>query len=179
MKKPRYSVMKGVKVGKKTRIYDQVNLFKCKIGKNCKIDSYVYIEAGVEIGNNVKIRAFTFIPEGVRIEDNAFIGPRVTFTNDKYPRARGEWRLLRTVVKEGASIGAGCVIGPGVSIGSFSLIGAGSVVTKDLEDHAIAVGCPAAVIGHTTDRKFKLKVRSFLREQPGDIKGEPWDWPWL
>ncbi|MCC5999040.1 MAG: N-acetyltransferase, partial [Thermofilum sp.] len=109
MKRPKYSVIKRVTVGKGTKIFDQVNLYKCRIGKNCKIDAFVYIEGGVEIGNNVKIRAFTFIPEGVVIEDDVFIGPRVTFTNDKYPRARGKWRLLRTRVKQGASIGAGAI----------------------------------------------------------------------
>jgi acetyltransferase-like isoleucine patch superfamily enzyme len=172
MKKPKYSIIKGIKIGENTRIYDQVNLYKCKIGKNCKIDAYVYIEEGVEIGNNVKIRAFTFIPEGVKIEDDVYIGPRVTFTNDKYPRVRGRWRLLKTLVKRGASIGAGSIILPGIIIGKYALIGAGSIVTKDVEDYAIAVGSPAKIIGYTTDERFKSKVKHFLEEASDDLRGE-------
>jgi acetyltransferase-like isoleucine patch superfamily enzyme len=178
MKKAKYSIIKDVKVGENTRIYDQVNLYKCKIGKNCKIDAYVYIEEGVEIGDNVKIRAFTFIPEGVKIEDDVYIGPRVTFTNDKYPRARGRWRLLKTLVREGASIGAGSIILPGVTIGRYALIGAGSIVTKDVEDYAIALGVPAKTVGYVTDEEFRLKVKRFLEEALSDVRGEEADWPW-
>jgi acetyltransferase-like isoleucine patch superfamily enzyme len=178
MKKAKYSIIKGVKIGEGTRVYDQVNLYKCKIGKNCKIDAYVYIEEGVEIGDNVKIRAFTFIPEGVKIEDDVFIGPRVTFTNDKYPRTRGRWRLLKTLVKRGASIGAGSIIMPGLTIGKYALIGAGSIVTKDIEDYAIALGIPARIIGYVTDEKFKSKVKRFLEEAPDELRGEEAEWPW-
>jgi len=178
MKKTKYSIIKGVKIGENTRIYDQVNLYKCKIGKNCKIDAYVYIEEGVEIGDNVKIRAFTFIPEGVKIEDDVYIGPRVTFTNDKYPRTRGRWRPLKTLVKEGASIGAGSIILPGLTIGKYALIGAGSIVSKDVEDYAIALGTPAKTIGYVTDEKFKLKVKRFLEEASNELKGEEAEWPW-
>ena len=175
----KYSILKDVKIGKGTRIYDQVNLYKCKIGDNCKIDAFVYIEEGVEIGNNVKIRAFTFIPMGVKIEDDVFIGPGVIFTNDKYPRARGKWRLYKTIVKRGASIGAGCIILPGVTIGSYALIGAGSIVTKNIPDYAIAVGQPARIIGYVTDSKFKEKVRKILAEASKDeLKGEDAEWPW-
>jgi len=171
-RRPKYSIIEGVEIGEGTRIYDQVNLCKCKIGKNCKIDAFVFIEGGVEIGDNVKIRAFTFMPEGVKIEDEVYIGPRVIFTNDKYPRARGKWRLLRTIVRKGASIGAGCIILPGVTVGKYSLIGAGSVVTNDIEDYAIAVGCPAKVIGHVTDEEFKSKVKRFMEQFPDDHRGE-------
>jgi acetyltransferase-like isoleucine patch superfamily enzyme len=178
MKKTKYSIIKDAKIGEGTRIYDQVNLYKCKIGKNCKIDAYVYIEEGVEIGDNVKIRAFTFIPEGVKIEDDVYIGPRVIFTNDKYPRVRGKWRLLKTIVKKGASIGAGSIILPGLTIGKYALIGAGSIVTKDVEDYAIVLGFPAKVIGYVTDEKFKSKVKRFLEENPNELRGEEAEWPW-
>jgi len=147
MKPTRYSVIKNAEVGKNARIYDQVNLYRCKIGKNTKIDSYVYIEEGVTIGDNCKIRPFVFIPTGVVIEDNVFIAPNVTFTNDKHPRAHGEWTRLETRVKRFASIGAGSTINPGVQIGENALIGAGSVVTKNIPDNAIVVGVPARVIG--------------------------------
>ena len=144
---PKYSLVNNVQIGQGTVLYDHVNLYKCRIGRNCKIDAFVYVEGGVEIGDNVKIRAFTFIPEGVKIEDEVYVGPRVTFTNDKYPRARGRWKLLKTVVKKGASIGAGCIISPGVTIGAYSLIGSGSVVTKNVKDYTIAIGFPAKSVG--------------------------------
>ena len=144
----RYSILDDVEIGKGTIIHDQVNLYKCKIGRNCKIGAFVYIEEGVIIGNNCKIKPFVFIPTGVVIEDDVFIGPNVTFTNDKYPRAKGSWRLLPTRVKRGASIGAGSVILPGLTIGENSIIGAGAVVTSDVPDNAIVFGNPARVVKH-------------------------------
>src|SRR3989441_1414004 len=135
MKRPKYSVIKKAAIGRDSRIYDQVNLYGCKIGKNTKIDSYVYVEEGVSIGDNCKIRPFVFIPTGVTIENNVFIGPNVTFTNDKYPRTHGEWALARTRVKRDASIGAGTTIIPGVTVGRKALIGSGSTVTKELHDN--------------------------------------------
>ena len=143
---PDYAVIKKAKIGKNARIYDQVNLYGCEIGENTKIDAFVYIEEGVKIGSNVKIRPFTFIPEGVTIEDDVFIGPNVTFTNDKYPRAKGEWKLLKTVVKKGASIGAASVILPGITIGERAMVGAGSVVTKDVPANTVVSGNPAGAM---------------------------------
>ena len=147
MKPTRFSVIKKTAVGARSRIYDQVNLYGCKIGKNTKIDSYVYIEEGVTIGDNCKIRPFVFIPTGVVIEDNVFIAPNVTFTNDKHPRAQGDWKRLNTRVKRFASIGAGSTITPGVEIGENALVGAGSVVTRNIPDNSIAIGVPARVVG--------------------------------
>jgi len=147
MKPTRYSVINKATIGRNARIYDQVNLYGCKIGKNTKIDSYVYVEEGVEIGDNCKIRPFVFIPTGVVIEDNVFVAPNVTFTNDKHPRAHGEWTRLNTRVKRFASIGAGSTINPGVQIGENALIGSGSVVTKNIPDNAIAFGVPAKIVG--------------------------------
>jgi UDP-2-acetamido-3-amino-2,3-dideoxy-glucuronate N-acetyltransferase len=143
---PKYSILKEVNVGKGTIVHDHVNLCRCKIGKNSKIDAFVYIEAGVVIGDNCKIRPFVFIPTGVTIEDDVFIGPNVSFTNDKHPRSKGEWKLLETVVKKGASIGANSVILPGLTIGQDALIGAGSVVTKDVQSKAVVAGNPAQTI---------------------------------
>jgi len=143
----RYSVIKKSKIGKDSRVYDQVNLYGCTIGKNTKIDAYVYIEEGVTIGDKCKIRPFVFIPTGVAIEDGVFIGPNVTFTNDKYPRSSGDWSLLKTRIKRFASIGAGCTINPGVTIGENALIGSGSVVTRDIPSNAVAIGNPARVVG--------------------------------
>jgi acetyltransferase-like isoleucine patch superfamily enzyme len=145
---PKYSLLKDVEIGEGTVVHDQVNLYKCKIGRNCKIDAFVYVEEGVVIGDNCKIRPFVFIPTGVTIEDNVFVGPNVSFTNDKYPRVKGEWKLLPTRVKKGASIGANSVILPGVTIGEEALVGAGSVVTKNVPSRAIVAGNPARIVGY-------------------------------
>jgi len=145
LNEPRFSVTKDINVGSDSRIYDQVNLYKCRIGKESKIDAFVYIEEGVSIGDRVKIRPFTFIPTGVTIEDDVFIGPNVTFTNDKFPKINADWKLLRTTIKKGASIGAGSVILP-VTVGENSLVGAGSVVTKDIPNNVTVAGNPARII---------------------------------
>ena len=146
MRRSKFSVIIDSEIGEGTVVHDHVNLYKCEIGKNCKIDAYVYIEEGVKIGDNCRIRPFTFIPTGVTIEDDVFIGPNVTFTNDKYPRIKGEWKLLQTLVKNGASIGANSVILPGIIIGENSLVGAGSVVTRTVPDNCVVVGNPAKII---------------------------------
>lgn len=144
---PEYAIVKDAEIGEGTILHDQVNLYKCKVGRNCKIDAFVYIEEGVVIGDNCKIRPFVFIPTGVTIGNDVFVGPNVTFTNDMYPKVRGDWTLLKTQVKSGAALGANCVILPGVVIGESALVGAGSVVTKDVPDKAIVAGNPAVVIG--------------------------------
>jgi len=146
-RRSRYSVLKDVEIGAGTVIHDQVNLFKCKIGKNCKVDAYVYVEEGVVIGDNCKVRPFVFIPTGVIIEDDVFVGPNVSFTNDKYPKVRGEWKLFRTRIEKGSSVGANSVILPGVTIGEDALVGAGSIVTKDVPSRAVVAGNPARIIG--------------------------------
>lgn len=147
-RRSRFSVLADLEIGNGTVIHDQVNLYKCKIGSNCKIDAFVYVEEEVVVGDNCKIRPFVFIPTGVVIEDNVFIGPNVSFTNDKYPKARGRWKLLRTKVEKGASIGANSVILPGITIGEDALVGAGSVVTKNVPSKAIVVGNPARIVGY-------------------------------
>jgi acetyltransferase-like isoleucine patch superfamily enzyme len=146
-KRSEYSFLKDAEIGDGTVIHDQVNLYKCRIGQNSKIDAFVYIEEGVIVGNNCKIRPFVFIPTGVIIEDNVFIGPNVSFTNDKYPKVKGEWKILPTRIKKGASIGANSVILPGVTVGEDALVGAGSVVTKDVPDKAVVAGNPAKIMG--------------------------------
>jgi len=130
-------------------VRDYVNLYGCRIGRDCKIAAYVEIQRNVAIGDRCKIEAFAFIPTGVTIEDEVFIGPRVTFTNDLYPKAVGDWDIVPTTVKKGASIGAGAVIVCGVTIGENALVGAGAVVTRDVPPGALVVGNPA----HQIERK--------------------------
>ncbi|HOK27926.1 MAG TPA: acyltransferase, partial [Methanomassiliicoccaceae archaeon] len=118
----------------------------CKIGRDCKIAAYVEVQRGVAIGDRCKVEAFAFIPTGVTIGNEVFIGPHVCFTNDLHPRAVGDWEITPTVVKDGASIGAGSVIVCGVTIGEGAMVGAGSVVTRDVPDGATVVGNPARPI---------------------------------
>ena len=140
---PAFSAIVEADIGKGTVVRDHVNLYKCKIGKNCKIESFVYIEEGVTVGDNCKIKPHVYIPSGVTIEDEVFLGPNTTFTNDKYPRVKGDWRLLKTIIRQGASIGAHSVILPGVEIGRGAVVGAGSVVTADVPNGATVCGNPA------------------------------------
>lgn len=139
-KERKFSVIDNIVEGQNVNIYDQVNLFKCSIGNNTKIDSFVYIEEGVTIGDNCKIRPFVFIPSGVKIGNNVFIGPHVTFTNDRYPKIGRAWKLEFTVVEDGVSIGASSVVLPGIKIGQNSLIGAGSIIKKNVPANSKLIG---------------------------------------
>jgi acetyltransferase-like isoleucine patch superfamily enzyme len=134
---------------------EQVNLYGCTIGDGSKIASFVEIQRGASLGKNVKVEAFAFIPSGVVIEDGAFIGPHVSFTNDRYPRSvddegrllGGEdWVVTPTIVKKGAAIGANATVVCGVTIGEGALVGAGSVVTRDVPSHSLVAGNPARIL---------------------------------
>ncbi len=148
-------IIKNVKLGKNVKIFGFVNLYGCEIGDNTKIGTFVEIQKNAKIGKNCKISTHTFICEGVTIEDNVFIGHNVTFINDKYPRAtnpdgslqtEADWKVVPTLVKKGASIGSSATILCGVTIGENAIVGAGSVVTKDVPDNAVVAGVPARVI---------------------------------
>jgi acetyltransferase-like isoleucine patch superfamily enzyme len=144
-----------VRLGRNVRIYDFTNLYGCEIGDGVKIGTFVEIQKGVKIGNRCKISSHTFICEGVTLEDDVFIGHNVTFINDRYPRATNgegqlqtetDWQCVPTVVKRGASVGSGATILCGVTIGENALVGAGSVVTKDVPPGAVVAGNPARII---------------------------------
>lgn len=155
-------MINDVKLGKNVKIYHEelVNLYGCEIGDNSKIGSFVEIQKNAKIGKNCKIEAFAFIPEGVVLEDEVFVGPHACFTNDRLPRATttdgrlksGEdWEVSKTLVKRRASIGANATIMCGMTIGENSMVGAGSVVTKDVPANAIVAGNPAKAIGKVKD----------------------------
>ena len=146
-----------VRLGRDVTIHhpELVNLYGCSIGDGCKIASFVEIQRGVVLGTKVKVEAFVFIPTGVTIEDGVFVGPHVCFTNDRHPRAVGEggemlgpgdWEVVPTLVRRGASIGANATIVCGVTIGEDALVGAGSTVTRDVPPGSLVVGSPARVV---------------------------------
>src|SRR5712692_6830014 len=144
-----------VKLGRDVIIHNFVNLYGCEIGDGARIGSFVEIQKGARVGRNCKISSHTFICEGVEIEDQVFVGHGVTFINDRYPRATTEsgelqteadWRVVRTIVRRGASIGSGSTILCGVEIGAGAIVGAGSVVTKDVPAGVIVAGNPARVL---------------------------------
>jgi len=143
----KHYIIENADIGENTVIRDFVNIFGCKIGKDCKIAAFVEIQKDVKIGDKCAIEAFTFIPSGVTIEDEVFIGPHVCFTNDLKPRAVNPgWKTIPTIVKKGASIGAGSVILCGITIGENAMVAAASVVTKDVPPNTLVSGNPAKVV---------------------------------
>lgn len=152
-----YYKIDNCEIGEDTIVRDFVNLYGCKIGRGCRIAAYVEIQRGVTIGDRCKIEAFAFIPSGVTVEDEVFIGPHACFTNDRIPKAVGDWEATPTLVKKGASIGANATVICGVTIGENALVGAGAVVTKDVPANAVIAGCPARIIGtrDSTGKKTK------------------------
>ena len=147
--------LSNVLVGKDVKIFNFVNAYGCSIDDGTKVGSFVEIQKGSSIGKNCKISSHTFICEGVHIEDNVFIGHNVTFINDRFPRATNadgsmqseqDWKLEETFIKKGASIGSSVTILCGVTIGENSIVGAGSVVTKNVKPNTIVAGNPAKVL---------------------------------
>jgi acetyltransferase-like isoleucine patch superfamily enzyme len=148
------SIAKDVKLGENVKIFNFVNLYGCEIGDNSKIGTFVEVQKGAKIGRNCKISSHSFICEGVTIEDDVFVGHNVTFINDLYPRATNEngqlqtetdWSCITTTIKKGASIGSSVTILCGITIGEGAIIGAGSVVTKDVPPRTIVAGNPAKI----------------------------------
>ena len=144
-----------VKLGNNVKLSKFINLYGCEVGDETKIGAFVEIQKNAKIGNNCKISSHTFICEGVTIEENVFIGHGVTFINDSYPRAtaadgqlqtEADWKVEPTLVKKGASIGSGVTVLANVTIGERAIVGAGSVVTKDVLPDTIVAGNPARVL---------------------------------
>ena len=151
-----------VRLGRNVKLSKFINMYGCTVGDDVKIGAFVEIQKNASIGNNCKISSHTFICEGVTIEDAVFIGHSVTFINDMYPRAtaaggalqtEADWKVDKTVVKKGASIGSGCTILANVTIGEGAIIGAGSVVTKDVPPNAIVAGNPAKFLRFVTEER--------------------------
>lgn len=155
------SIADDVKLGQNVKLANFVNLYGCTIDDGTKIGTFVEVQKNAFIGKNCKIQSHTFICEGVTIEDEVFVGHGVTFINDSYPRAttgsgglqtEADWKVEPTLVKRGATIGSGATVLSNVTIGEKSIVGAGSVVTKDVPPHTIVAGNPAKIV-----RKIELK----------------------
>lgn len=171
---PTAEVSDKTKIGEGTQIWHQAQVREgAEIGSNCILGKGVYIDKNVKIGDNVKIQNLSSVFHGVTIANGVFIGPHVCLTNDKFPRAintdgslkkNSDWKVSETFIGYGASIGAGTIVLPGVKIGKFAMIGAGSVVTKNVPDHGLVYGNPAKLMGFVCacGEKIGEKTENFL-----------------
>jgi acetyltransferase-like isoleucine patch superfamily enzyme len=147
-------IASSVKLGRDVKLSQFINLYGCEVGDETKIGAFVEIQKNATVGKRCKISSHTFVCEGVTIEDNVFVGHNVAFINDSFPRAttgdqlqtEADWKVERTLVKKGASIGSGSTILSNITIGENALVGAGSVVTKDVPPNSIVAGNPARVL---------------------------------
>ncbi len=152
---PLQLIAPDVKLGENVKIFGYANLYGCEIGDNTRIGAFVEIQKGVKVGRNCKISSHSFLCEGVTIEDDVFIGHNVTFINDRYPHATSahgtlqteqDWTCIPTLVRKGASIGSSVTILCGITIGENAIVGAGTVVTRDVPPRTIVAGNPGAVL---------------------------------
>jgi len=153
------SIAPDVKLGKNVKLSKFINMYGCTVGDDTKIGAFVEIQKNVTVGKNCKVSSHTFICEGVTIEDGVFLGHNVTFINDSYPRAtaaggqlqtEADWKVEKTIVRTGASVGSGSTILANVTIGANAIVGAGSVVTKDVPANAVVAGNPARLLRYIT-----------------------------
>jgi len=134
-------------IGPGTRVWAFAHVMPgARIGADCNVCDHTYVESGVVVGDRVTIKSGVFLWEGMVVEDEVFLGPQATFTNDRFPRSRQEWKCEGIVIRRGATVGAGAVVLPGVTIGERAMVGAGAVVTKDVEPDTVVVGNPARVV---------------------------------
>jgi acetyltransferase-like isoleucine patch superfamily enzyme len=159
------SIAPSVKLGRDVKLSKFINLYGCEIGDETKIGAFVEIQKNATVGKRCKISSHTFICEGVTIEDNVFVGHNVAFINDSYPRAttggklqtEADWHVEKTVVCKGASIGSGSTILANITIGENALVGAGSVVTKDVPANTIVAGNPARILRYVEQNTEVIK----------------------
>jgi acetyltransferase-like isoleucine patch superfamily enzyme len=166
------SIAEDVKIGKGVKLSKFINLYGCAVGDNTKIGAFIEIQKNAAVGKNCKISSHTFICEGVTIEDDVFVGHSVTFINDSYPRAtakngtlqtEADWIVEPTRVKKGASIGSGSTILANVTIGERAIVGAGSVVTKDVPPGSIVAGNPAKILRRLNDERSVSRSQGTIR----------------
>ncbi len=169
-----FSIAPDVRLGQRVKLSKFINLYGCEIGDDCKIGAFVEVQKNAKVGKCCKISSHTFICEGVTIEDGVFVGHGVVFINDSYPRAtnstgslqtESDWAVERTVIKRRASIGSGATILANVTVGENAIVGAGSVVTKDVPANSIVAGNPARVLRHIPEgeRDDNESLHSFSR----------------
>ena len=198
---PTAEVEPGARVGPNTRIWHYAHIREgAVIGADCNLGNNVYVDSGAVIGNNVKLQNRVSVYRGVTLEDGVFVGPHVTFTNDLYPRSitpegapisDDDWTQLATLVQRGASIGAGSVILPGVTIGPWAMVGAGSLVTRDVPEQGLVMGQPARLVGYVCPcgRPLRRLEAEWLCERcderyrlpdisAGESPGPPQPWEW-
>lgn len=164
---PTADVSPRATLGAGTRVWHEAQVREgAVLGRNCILGKGVYVDFGVRLGDNVKVQNRASIYHGVTLEDGVFVGPHVIFTNDKLPRAinpdgslksDADWEVGQVLVKEGASLGAGAIIGAGVSIGRFALVGAGAVVTRDVPDFGLVYGNPARLVGYVCENGHRAE----------------------
>ena len=144
-------------IGSETQVWqNSIILPQARIGNNCNINAFCFIENDVIIGDNTTLKCGVYVWDGITLEDNVHIGPAVAFTNDVYPRSKHDFKLARTIIRRGSSIGANATILPGLTVGEYALIGAGSVVTKNVPNNTLWVGNPARQVGYVCNCGHKL-----------------------
>jgi acetyltransferase-like isoleucine patch superfamily enzyme len=182
---PTAEVEEGAQIGANTRLWHFVHVRAgARIGADCNLGYNVYVDSGAVIGNNCKLQNRVSVYRGVTLEDGVFVGPHATFTNDKYPRAvtaegttvsEEDWTPVETLVRYGASIGAGAIILPGLTIGRWAMVGAAALVTADVPDQGLVVGSPARLIGYACrcGQRMRYEGGRWLCQHCGETLDRP------